>query len=89
MEKFISQLYPEIKVIKREGTPTVWLDFRNMGISTEKIFDFLLNKAKIVTVDGKFFGDDGEGFQRMSLGFPRSIMEKAMNNLKLALKSLS
>ncbi len=88
MENFISSLKPEITTIRREGTPTVWLDFRKSGLPNGKIFKFLLDKANIITVDGTFFGEDGSGFQRMSLGLPRSIIEKAMYNLKAAMDTL-
>ncbi len=87
MRDFISELTPKINVIEREGTPTVWLDFRNTGIPDDKVFQFILDEARIITVDGKFFGDDGIGFQRLSLGLPRSIIKKAMHNLKLAMDS--
>jgi cystathionine beta-lyase len=88
MEKSLSELTPKIEIIRREGTPTVWLDFRKTGISHNQIFDFILDKANIITVDGLFFGNDGNGFQRMSLGLPRSIIIQAMENLKHAMKTL-
>jgi len=88
IEKCINEMNVGISVVKREGTPTIWLDFRDAGIPFDEIFSFLLNKAKVISVDGKFFGDDGKGFQRLSLGLPRSIIIRAMQNLKQAFEAL-
>jgi cystathionine beta-lyase len=88
ISNFISDLRAKVKLIRREGTPTVWLDFRDSGIQWDTIFNFLLEKGRIVTVDGKFFGSDGNGFQRMSLGLPRSIIKQGMSNLKQAMDTL-
>ncbi|MBN2155364.1 MAG: PatB family C-S lyase [Candidatus Lokiarchaeota archaeon] len=89
IENYIIQNDLKIKVIKREGTPTIWLDFREIGIPHDKIFSFLLDQANLISVDGQFYGDEGFGFQRLSIGLPRSIVQKAMQNLRIASDSLN
>ena len=88
IKEFISEIDPPIGVVRREGTPVVWLDFRNAGIPHDKIFQFLLDKANLITIDGAIFGEVGSGFQRISLGLPRILIEKAMSNLKQAMDTL-
>jgi cystathionine beta-lyase len=33
------------------------------------------------------FGDEGIGFMRLNIGSPRSVIEKALNNLKNAVNN--
>ena len=34
--------------------------------------------------DGAMFGEEGSGYMRMNLGCPRSVLEKALNQIKMA-----
>ena len=45
-----------------------------------------VNNAKLALNDGVTFGIDGEGFMRFNVGTPKSIVEKALNNLKIAIE---
>ena len=38
----------------------------------------------IIAHDGAMFGEEGSGFMRMNLGCPRSVLEKALNQIKAA-----
>ena len=40
--------------------------------------------AKLALNDGSTFGDEGIGYMRMNLGCPRSVIEKALSQLKEA-----
>jgi cystathionine beta-lyase len=49
--------------------------------------DLFVNKARLALNDGTMFGREGEGFMRMNVGTPRSVIETALNNLKKACKA--
>jgi len=89
IKEFIEANELNINLIHREGTPTAWLDFRKVGLPLNKIHSFLVQKAQLIFIDGGYFTANGEGFQRMSLGFPRSRIHLAMGRLKTALSELS
>lgn len=76
-----------IKMIKPEGTYMVWLDFRELNISPKELKHFLVHQAGVGMSDGILFGPEGEGFQRMNLACPRSLIIQGMTQLKKALKS--
>ncbi len=70
-----------IKVIHAEATYMAWLDFRGTGFDDEKIKEILINKAGLGLSAGPIFGDGGEGFQRINLAAPSSIVIVAMEKL--------
>ena len=72
----------KIKVIPPEATYMVWLDFRNTGLSDDEIKHKLIHEAKIGLSHGPLFGAGGEGFQRINLATPVSIVEEALEALK-------
>lgn len=86
--EFIERRIPEIKVIRPEGTYLVWLDCRELGLEGSNLKDFMLRKAKVVLNDGSWFGPGGEGFQRINIGCPRSILEKALCRIEKAVRGL-
>lgn len=85
MESFIKENMPEIKYRKPEATYLGWLDFRALFPKVEDLDNFLVNKAKIALNSGIAFGKKGEGFARINLGCPRSILEEALDRIKEAL----
>ncbi len=82
MEGFIRENMPDIKYRKPEGTYLGWLDFREVFSSQKDLDDFLINKAKVALNSGITFGKNGEGFARINLGCPRSILTDALNRIR-------
>lgn len=79
---FLKTHLPDIQLIEPEGTYLLWLGFRNMNLPQKELNDFLIHKAKVGFNDGVIFGEGGEGFQRMNIACPRSVIEKALNRIK-------
>lgn len=85
MERFIEENMPEVKYRKPEATYLGWLDFRKIFPSSKDLDVFLIDKAKVALNSGITFGNSGEGFVRINLGCPRSILIQALNRIKNAL----
>lgn len=83
-EEYIKTNIPKIKFAKAEATYLLWLDCRELNLSQEDLVDFFVNDAKLALNDGSTFGDEGIGYMRMNLGCPRSVIEKALSQLKEA-----
>jgi cystathionine beta-lyase len=49
---------------------------------------FLREEARVGLDDGFVFGPGGEGFQRMNIACPRSIIEEALGRIERAVKAL-
>ena len=74
----------KIKLIQPQATYLAWLDFRETGYNNKQIKDILINKAGLGFSHGPVFGDGGQGFQRMNLATPRSLVVEAMERLVTA-----
>ncbi|MFW9941844.1 MAG: MalY/PatB family protein [Candidatus Thorarchaeota archaeon] len=88
LKAFIKENIPQIEVIEPEGTYLVWIDFRKLGIASNQLERFLLQKAKVVLDEGSQFGKGGEGFQRINIACPRSILEKCLKRILKAIKEI-
>jgi cystathionine beta-lyase len=82
---FIAQHIPVIEVVKPESTYMVWLDCRKLGMGPARLRNFMIQEAGLGLSDGPLFGEEGEGFQRINIACPRSILEKALLRLRDAI----
>lgn len=85
---FLAARLPKIKLVEPEGTYLAWLDCSELGLSKEELDDLIINKANLWLDTGSVFGESGAQFQRIVLACPRSIVEKAMEQLATAVDAL-
>lgn len=85
---FLDQELPQIRAIQPEGTYLVWLDFRALGMEPKDLQKFLVHKAGVGLNAGYIFGPGGEGFERLNLGCPRSVLEDGLQRIKTAVMGL-
>ena len=86
--KYFKERIPKIKVIRPEGTYLVWLDCRQLGLSTKDLNNFILKKARVALDDGYWFGAEGKGFMRINIACPRSFLEEGLKRIEKAVNSL-
>lgn len=85
LKQFLERNIPEIKVVDPEGTYLVWMDFRALDYSHSELDHVIETKAKLWLNSGRIFGQGGEGFQRINIACPRSVLETALTQLKNAI----
>jgi cysteine-S-conjugate beta-lyase len=76
VEKRLRETTPGLTFQKPEGTYLLWLDCRRLGRDAEESARLLVEKGKIALNRGDTFGTGGEGFHRMNVACPRSIVEE-------------
>lgn len=84
MDNFLNENMPLIKIIRPQASYLVFIDCRKLGLSQEKLVDFFVDKAHLALNDGSMFGKEGAGFMRLNAGCSRTILEKALIQLKSA-----
>ncbi len=77
---------PDIRIFPLEATYLAWLDFRAMEMEDQSLRHFITSQAHLGLVDGSRFGSGGSGFQRINIATPRSLLERATEQLTAALK---
>jgi cystathionine beta-lyase len=79
---------PQIKPMKPEASFLIWLNCEELGMDTDELFEFFAKKAGLGLNKGTTFGLGGENHLRLNVACSRSILEKAMEQLSVAVKSL-
>ncbi|WP_226883827.1 MalY/PatB family protein [Paraclostridium bifermentans] len=85
---YIEKNMPKLKVRKPQGTYLLWVDFSELGLSDEEVAKFLVENAKVALNNGPSFGIGGQGYQRINLACPRSMVEEALTRIKNAIDLL-
>lgn len=85
LKEFIDTKIPRIKVVIPEATYLVWLDCRGLMMPPDGLKQFIIEKAGLGLNDGRMFGLEGEGFQRINIGCPRQVLHTALQNLRTAI----
>lgn len=83
VEKYCDENMPGVKVIRPEATYLMWLDFRTLNVTEEVLQHSLIHDAKVALNRGSDYGIAGNGFMRLNVSAPRSIVEEAMKRIKV------
>jgi cystathionine beta-lyase len=83
LDSYLKSKIPFIKMIKPEGTYLAWLDCRGLGMDQNTLKRFMANEAHVGLNNGTAFGECGEGFMRINLGCPRSILKQALERISV------
>ena len=80
---YIGKQIPTLYAVPLEGTYLQWVDCRGLGLEPEAL------KARMQAHDlffdeGSLFGAEGDGFERINLACPRTVLAGAMERLKAA-----
>lgn len=85
---YCSDHIPQIKAVCPQASFLVWLDCRGLGLNHEQLVDLFVNRAHLALNDGEMFGPGGEGFMRMNVASPCSVIRQAMEQLAEAVHAL-
>ena len=79
------RLFPKLRILRREGTYLLWMDFREVFSTEQEMFSFFLNKARVEVYPGSHFGMDFAGFMRFNLAEPRPMLQEIVERIERAL----
>ncbi len=88
LRDYVAQHLPQIDVVEPEGTYLVWLDCRRLGLDKAALERLMLHEARVFLDEGYIFGPEGEGFERINIACPRSILAEALERIKAAVDGL-
>ena len=88
VEQYCKENIPAVKPLRPEASFLVWLNCQELRLTQEQLVDLFVNKAKLALNNGEMFGEEGRGFMRMNVALPRSVLQKALQQLKSAVESL-
>ncbi len=85
VKDYVEKNLPGVRMTPHEGTYLVWLDFNGTGLSVRELDDMIIKKCRLWLDSGRIFGKVGEGFQRINVACPRSIITETLDRIKDAL----
>ncbi len=72
-----------------EATYLAWIDLRPLNIDDHALQQALIAEQKVAIMPGYTYGPEGNGFLRLNVGCPREKLERGVEGLIAALRSLS
>lgn len=89
VQQYLNENLPQLSMLKPEASFLIFLDCRKLGFPNgAELTKFLIDKAGLLLNDGTMFGTGGEGFMRLNVGVPRSVLKEAMERLHRAVQTL-
>lgn len=87
LKKFIEENIPVIKVYDLQGTYLQWMDFNGLGLNKDEL-EKLMHDSELFFDEGYVFGDEGNGYERMNLACPTSVLMQGLERLKKVVQKL-
>jgi cystathionine beta-lyase len=87
VRSFLAENVPQVTTFEQEGTYLMWLDFRELGFSSQKeLNSWLTDEAHLGMNSGADFGREGIGFARMNVATNRATLDRALQQLHEAVR---
>ncbi len=84
---FLRERLPALSMPKLEGTYLLWIDIRQLGLTSEQAADIVMRRGHLHINPGTMYGSAGEGFIRLNIACPRSTLLEGLRRLEAALGS--
>lgn len=88
IRSFCAENIPQIRPNVPDATYLVWLDCRGLGMENEELRRFMIEEAGLGLNEGWSFGRSLSGYMRLNAACPRSVIEKALKQLKEAVEAV-
>nr|WP_256489233.1 PatB family C-S lyase [Pleionea sp. CnH1-48] len=81
IQTFVETKLPLVSLYPVEGTYQVWMNFENLGLTTDEVKEKLI-AAKMGLTPGAWFGADSDYFYRMNIASPLSVIQARFRELE-------
>ena len=88
IDKYLAEHLPKAKMLKIEATYLGWINLRAYTEDGEKLEKLMIQEGGVAMDGGTWFGEEGAGFMRINFACPRSILEKGLEGIVRAIKSI-
>lgn len=80
--EYLVKEFPQIQVMKLEGTYLLWMDCSGLGIECHELARILKEECMLFLDEGFIFGAAGEGFERWNLAAPTAYVQAALERMQ-------
>jgi cystathionine beta-lyase len=82
MQEFLAARLPKIRLVEPQGSYLLWLNFSEYGLTQQELDHRIAEGAKLWFNSGTMFGTEGNGFQRINIACPKSVLIDALERLE-------
>lgn len=80
-ESFTDKI-PQVHAVRGEATYLLWIDCSPVTEDTDKLVDFLRERANLLLTGGSEFRGNGRRFVRMNLAYPRKVLQEGLRRFQ-------
>lgn len=84
-ENFIKENIKGVFPIKAEATYLMWVDCTSVSTNSKELCDFIREKTGLFVTSGDVYRN-ADGFMRVNIACPRSVLEDGLNRLKTGIE---
>lgn len=84
----LNAAFPALNWQPPQSTYLAWIDLRPLAIDDSQLQQTLIQQEKVAIMPGYTYGEEGSGFVRLNAGCPRSKLEKGVDGLINAIRTL-
>ena len=88
LKEFFANNLPDYTVVPLEGSYLAWVDCRAAGMTCTELEERLEREEKLMLNAGVMYGAAGEGFMRINLACPRSVLAEGLSRIERVLTPL-
>ncbi len=86
VREFFARELPDCPIAPLEGTYLLWIDIRSTGLTSEALTRRMLEECRLMVSPGTLYGPEGEGFLRLNIACPRTLLTEGLQRLRQGLK---
>ena len=87
LRRFFGERLPQYPVLPLEGTYLVWVDVRAAGAGSDEMVRRLQQEQKLLVNSGTMYGPGGDGFIRVNIACPRTLLAEGLERMARVLGS--
>lgn len=84
---YIKRKISGIAPMRPEASFLIFLDCRGLGLDDDALGKLFVDGARLALNEGRTFGPGGEGFMRLNVACPRTVLAQALEQLSHAVKA--
>ncbi|KFT53757.1 hypothetical protein SEEB0202_16005 [Salmonella enterica subsp. enterica serovar Bareilly str. CFSAN000202] len=88
IEQALNGAFPTLNWQAPPSTYLAWIDLRPPGIDDQKLQHTLIHQEKVAIMPGDTYGAEDRGFVHLNAGCPRLKLEKGVNGLINAIRTV-
>ena len=89
VRNYLENELPVIKLVQCNATYLLWLDCRNLNVSSKMLSEFLRENQGLFLSAGSDFGENGDGFLRLNIACPPKLLKEGLDKLKAGVIALN